>query len=95
MKKPTLIITVVVTLIIVLSVVQVVVSNRLSTTGIILEEMSWAITTLQIDNATLSERVLTASSLTNIASRASSIGFVEGKSFVRVTKPLPLARKEL
>lgn len=93
MKNPLFFIKCLGTIILVLSVVQVVVSNILSTTGITLSHLEDEIRVLKKENSALSEQVLTASSLTRIASSASELGFVDSKSYVFVTAPLPLAQK--
>ncbi|OGH18839.1 MAG: hypothetical protein A3F31_04660 [Candidatus Levybacteria bacterium RIFCSPHIGHO2_12_FULL_38_12] len=77
--------------IIILSLVQIVVSNQLSTTGIILGKLEDQVKTLKDKNFTLREDVLLSSSLTSIASRASSLGYIERKSQIYLTGSVPLA----
>lgn len=91
MKKPLLIIGLLIGIIIALTLVQVWVSNRISTTGITLAKISDEISSYKRENALLSEDVLVNSSLTQIASSAAELGFVDVKSSVYINAPLPLA----
>ena len=77
--------------IIVLSVVQIVVSNRLSSTGLILSSMQEEIANYKRDNTSLSEKLLEETSLTHIASRAATLGFVETKAQVYIQPAHPVA----
>lgn len=85
---PTLLITV-----IGLSFMQVVVANSISTRGIDVEKMQIEITQLKKQNAYLREQILTTSSLTNISSVSSAMGFVETNRHVYLVSP-PLAIKQ-
>lgn len=91
MKKTGLFITSLVLIIIVLSVVQVVVSNRLSTTGIELSSLQNDLKTYKKENSILSEKILIASSFVNIDAIAKDSGFVKNKSVLFVSTPLPIA----
>lgn len=91
MSKPALCMTVLVCTVIVLSLVQVVISNFLSTTGISLVKLEDDTRRYQTQNAILSEELLSASSFTMIASRASSLGFTNRSTRVHFTSPLPVA----
>lgn len=93
MKKPVLFIILNLVVIIGLSIAQVVAANSISTTGIELGKIQDQITQLEKENEVLKEQVLTLSSLTTIASRASDMGFEEGKSTLVISQPLPLARR--
>ena len=79
--------------IIFLSVIQVTVSSKLSITGIELGKLQGELANYERENSVLTENLLLTTSLTNIASNASEIGFVEQKSIVYLTTPLPLAVK--
>lgn len=94
MKRSFAFITFFILLIVILSVGQVVVSNRISTSGAILSRLESAIKTYEKENYILSERLFLTSSLTNIASSAAELGFVSEKSQVSLTSPLPLAIKQ-
>ena len=91
MKKPILFITLIIFIIVGLSIVQVTVSNSLTTTGIELGKIEEAITTYRKENIKLNEKVLTMSSYDMIASKAADMGFVEEKSHIVITAPLPIA----
>jgi len=93
MKKPVLFIILNLVVIITLSIVQVVAANSISTTGIELGKIQDQTLAIQKKNEVLKEQVLTLSSLTSISSRAASMGFVEGKSTLVISQPLPLARR--
>lgn len=80
--------------IIFLSVVQVAVSSKLSTVGIELDELEEKINLYEKENTNLSEKYLFETSLTNVASKAAQLGFVEKKSRIYLTTPLPLAVKQ-
>lgn len=94
MKRPLLFIFFLFSIIMLLSVVQVVVSNRLSTTGLELAKMQEEIRLYKNENALLSERLLAASSLTQIASKAAELGFVEAKSPIVISAHVPIAVKQ-
>lgn len=92
MKKPILFIIVIITIIVSLSVVQVAVSNNLSTTGVELAKIEEKIALYKKENALLHEKLLVASSLDTIASKAAALGFVEEKTRVFLAKP-PFAKR--
>ncbi len=91
MKQSLLFIATVSFTILVLSIIQVTVSNRLSTTGIVLSKLEEQINHYRRENALLAEKVLYASSFTTIASSAASLGFVDSKSAIYLSTPLPVA----
>ena len=94
MKRTGFFITGLILIILFLSVLQVVVSNRLSTTGVELGRIQGEIKEYKNDNAVMKEKLLTFSSFTHIADVAKGEGFVKNKSYVLVTSPLPLALKQ-
>lgn len=93
MKRPAIFIAFNIIIIIALSIVQVVAANSISTTGIELGKIQDQISDLTKQNEVLHEQVLTLSSLTSISSRAAEMGFVESKSTLVISQPLPLARR--
>ncbi len=94
MKRPAILIIISIFIIIVLSIIKTVVANRLSIAGINLEQIQNELSYYKTQNLVLREKLLTASSLTKIASEAALLGFVEGGSQISLTKPLPLAIKQ-
>lgn len=94
MKKTGFFITGLILIILFLSIVQVVVSNRLSTAGVELGRLQDEIKEYKNDNAIVLEKLLSFSSLTHIADVAKGEGFVNNKSYVLVTSPLPLALRQ-
>ena len=95
MRKPALIITFLIGLVVVLSVVKATVQNRLSTSGVFVAELEKQISFYKTQNAILSEELLTSSSLTSIAARASELGFTNKDSsllVLKTTKPLAVKR---
>lgn len=94
MKKPYFIIIFLIGLIITLSVIKVIVYNRLSTSGVFVGKVEEEINFYKTQNAILSEDLLILSSLTNIASHATELGFVkENSSLVVLKTSRPLAIK--
>ena len=75
-----------------LSIVQVVVSNRISTTGVTLSKLSEEIGVYSKQNAILREEILSSSSLMYIASEAARLGFVQSESELVLSSP-PLAQR--
>ena len=78
----------------VLSVIQVIVSNRLSTTGLFLGNLQDEIKIYKTDSSMLSEKLLIASSLENISSGAANLGFTSNASRIVFTGSIPLAVKQ-
>lgn len=94
MKKPILIIIFLLGLIVVLSMVKAVMHNRLSTSGVFVGKVEEEINLYKTQNAILSEELLILSSLTNIAAKATELGFIKENSSLLVLKTSrPLALK--
>lgn len=91
MKKPLLLIIFFLIAIISLSIVQVGTSSKLSTTGIELESLQSQISKYKKENTILEEKVLEASSLINVSKKAKALGFVQVRSQIYLSNPLPLA----
>ncbi len=94
MKKPTFIIFIIVFLIVALFLAKIVVSNNLSTTGLILLRFESQLNSYKIENSNLREKLLSLTSLSHISSESSQLGFVENKNSFTLGKPLPLAIKQ-
>ncbi len=94
MKKPISFIVFLAISITVLSIIQIVISNRLSTTGVTLGKIQDQIRVYKTDNALISEKLFSYSSLTNIASRAAVLGFTNSTSRLVFTDTLPLVAKQ-
>ncbi|RJQ37951.1 hypothetical protein C4559_02630 [Candidatus Microgenomates bacterium] len=94
MKKPALFITFIAIIVIFLSIVQIVVSNRLSTTGVLLSKLEEDIDYYDKQNSLLEEQLLLSSSLNHIASGALEKGFVKDNTRIFLTTPLPLAVRQ-
>lgn len=94
MKKPFVFISFLTFIILTLSVTQVIVSNSLSTAGVALAKLQKEINNYEKENSLFVERLLIATSLTTIASKTSELGFVESKSQIVLTAPLPIAVKQ-
>lgn len=84
----------IVCIVLLLSIVQVVVSNTIVTAGIEQAKLQEQLAYYQKQNLILQEKVLTAMSLTTIASKAADLGFVEGKSHVYLSSHVPIAIKQ-
>jgi cell division protein FtsL len=94
MKKPMFLIIFIGLIIIGLSLVRVTVVNSISTTGIELVTLQNEINSYKKQNTLLKEQYLETSSLTNIQDKAKKLGFVEAKSQIYLSTPLPLALKQ-
>lgn len=94
MKKPIFFIIFIVSTIIVLSIIQIVVSNNLSTKGVLLGNLEDGLKTYRKENYIIREKLLLASSFTNIASKAGEFGFIEEKSRIVLSPSLILAVKQ-
>lgn len=75
-------------------ILQVALINRLSTTGIELENLQSQLARFKKENTMLEEKILTASSLLNVSKEAKALGFVNTKSQIFLNKPLPLAFRQ-
>lgn len=93
MKKSLIVIVFVLLIVISLSIVQVIVANRISTTGIEVSKMQQQIKAYRHTNAILKEKILKEASFTEIASKAGELGFAEAKNSTFLTAPLPLAKR--
>lgn len=94
MKKPALLIIVLISLISVLSLVRIFISNNISTSGIILGKIEEEVKSLKIENSILSEKLYTASALTNVSQKAYDLGYREEKTDLVLTQKLPIAIKQ-
>ena len=93
MKKGAIFISILLTIIIGLSLVQVILSNSLSTTGLDLSRIEKETKLYKNENAVLREKLLIATSLSEIASKAAALGFSQNKSRVFVRTSMPIAVK--
>lgn len=91
MKKPLYLISFMIMIIITLSIVRVGVINSIATTGAELTKVQSELDVYKKQNLVLEETYLELSSLTNLEKKAKRLGFVEAKSPVYLTAPLPLA----
>lgn len=94
MKKPALLIIFLIAVIAILSIVRTYVSNNIATSGVVLGGIEGEINNLQTDNAILAQKLYEQSSLTNIASKAAAIGFVDNKTSYVLNSNLPVAYKQ-
>ncbi|MCL5970600.1 MAG: hypothetical protein M1450_03815 [Patescibacteria group bacterium] len=94
MKRSFFVISFLIFAIITLSLVQIALFNRISTRGTLLSTLQTKIEVLDHENYLLSEKLLLQSSLTNIASNAGELGFVNSKSEISLNSPLPLSLRQ-
>lgn len=94
MKKPILIIGLQIIAILLLLITRSAVSNRISTSGMVLEKIDDKISYYKTENANLSEKLFSVSSLNNIASEAALLGFVDQKTDLHLTGSIPLAARQ-
>ncbi len=90
-KKPLLLMLFFIAVVIGLSIIQVAISNRISTAGIELENLQTKIEKYKKENTLLEEKILEISALTSISKKAKALGFIDAKSQVYLTNPLPIA----
>lgn len=81
------------TIIVFLAIAQVIVANRIATTGFALAKLEKDVDSYKKHNAILREEVLSLSSLNYIASEAARLGFIEAESELVLTSKPPLARR--
>lgn len=94
MRKPAFVIGFLVIAILALSVVKTFASNRISTSGPALFAIEDKINFYKTENTLLSEELYSLSSLTNVLSKANSLGFVKEKTSFVLTNPIPIALKQ-
>jgi len=93
MKKPALVVTILIGIVISLSIVKAIVYNRLSTAGIFVSKVEEEINFYKTQNTVLSEKLLTLSSLTNIAEEAKKEGFTNENLLMVLKTSKPLAAR--
>lgn len=92
MKKPMLLISFLGVIIVALAVARVTLVNSISTTGIKLVDIQNQIADYKKENELLKEKYLMAASYTTISKKAEKLGFIEAKTQVNLSAPVPLAR---
>lgn len=85
MKKSVVTILFIASAIILLSIVQTILSNTLSTSGVLIDEINKEVQAYKTENAQIREKLFSEASLTNIASKAEGLGFREDKSHLVLT----------
>lgn len=90
----TIVVIFIVTVILLLSITQAISSNMLSTSGISMSKISKELQAYKTENAETREKLFRQTSLNNIASKASELGFEASKSQFVVEKSLPLAIRQ-
>lgn len=93
MKKPNVIIIFLLGLVVALSLGKAFMSNMLSTSGIFVSRAEQEINSYKTQNLILSEELLAASSLTNIAQKADKSGFINDNALMVLGASRPLAAK--
>ena len=78
---------------IILTITHVIVSNLLSTAGVELDRLQSDLILFQKENTVLREKVLSDTSLLNIASSAAEMGFIDTKTNLYLPDQLPIARR--
>lgn len=77
-----------------LMLVRIVLSNMFSVDGIAMAKMNTQIATLDRENMILKEKIYTASSYTQIASDAATMGLVEENSQISLSNASSIAIKQ-
>lgn len=93
MKKYNMILTILILITLSLVVVRVVVSNRISTSGLELSRLEEEISSYSTQNEVLEERFLLSSSLTFLATEAARLGFTDKKNNLVLTSPLTAVKR--
>lgn len=93
MKKPIAFILFLSCIIGLLTVVQVIVSNRLATSGVTLAKAQEELRDYKKENALLQQTYLEQAALTTVASQAAELGFKAGTAQVYLHIPVPLAQR--
>lgn len=94
MKKSYILLVFLIGLTITLAVGRAILQNTLSTSGIFVSEAEREINSYKTQNAILSEKLLAASSLTNIFKKAKELGFTDEKSLMVIKTSEPLAVRQ-
>lgn len=94
MKKHGLILGALILIFFSLLVVRTFISNNVSTSGVALGKIQEEIDNYKIENSILSQQVYSYSSLSNIALKASQLGFVEDNQKFVLSNSVPIAVKQ-
>ena len=94
MKKPVLLILILMFVILILSVVRIFVSNKISTSGVVLGQIQEEIDNYKTQNMLISQKVYEYSSLTNIASKAAELGYTDQNTAFVLSGQIPVAFKQ-
>ena len=94
MKKSSITILILIGATVLLSIVQAGISNKLSVKGVLVSKIEKDLSYYKTQNAIMSEKLLSYSSLTNLTSRASHLGFVKASEEITLGSSLPLAVKQ-
>lgn len=93
MKKAVIILVVAISSVLLLTIVNVIVANRLTTSGVSLAALEKDIENYKKQNALMQEDILMASSLTEIASKAAQLGFVQETSSLTLSSKIPVVMR--
>ncbi|MBI3985190.1 MAG: hypothetical protein HY344_04650 [Candidatus Levybacteria bacterium] len=93
MKKSVLLITILIVAVMILSVIRTYVSNNIATSGVTLSLIEEKVSVLKTENAILAQKLYESSSLSNVASKASTLGFVDSKTSFVINSGLPVAKR--
>lgn len=94
MNKSRLLIIAILGAIVLLSIGKIATANMLATGGIDLDSMYTKIATLKKENMVMREKVYMKSSLTEVASEAATMGFVQEKTEAYVPASAPIALRQ-
>lgn len=90
MKKLSKLAQIVTLIICFLLVLQIIVANRLNSSGLLLSSLEQKSEDLSLQNDLLARKIATFSSLTQIAGRASELGYVKAKTYY-LSPQIPVA----
>lgn len=94
MKAYSLIVKILFIIMLLLAGIRVVVSNSISTSGVALDRINEDVASVKTDNLLIEEKLLSLTSLNNVASEAAKLGFASNNDILIIANPLPIAAKQ-
>ena len=93
MRRPTLVLLFLIFTVLSLTLVRSTLSNSISPNGVVLGQIEEQTSQYKKDNLDLQQEYFTKASLTNVASEAARLGFVEKKTTFSLSDSVPIALK--
>lgn len=93
MKKYKILLAVLIVSFLGLIALRTIAANRISTDGVLLSKIQEEMAYYKTENLKYKERILALSSLSNISSKAASLGFIDSKIGFVVGRSVPIAAR--